>query len=148
MLHDRRMPGSRANIDHIAVAPSGVYVIDTKRYRGKIRVRSPLFGSPRLEIGGRDRTKLLDGLARQVAAVNTALSDLAPEAPVHGCLCFVRPEGILADTEMPIIRTLKIDGYTLYYPRRLAKRLRGSGPLTPEDVSRIHAGLARRLLPA
>ena len=40
MLHDRAVPRSRANIDHIAVAPSGVYVIDCKRYKGKIEVAS------------------------------------------------------------------------------------------------------------
>src|SRR4051794_39107881 len=44
ILHDRRIPGSRANIDHIAVAPSGVWVIDTKHYKGKIAVHRPLFG--------------------------------------------------------------------------------------------------------
>ncbi|HEV8116278.1 MAG TPA: nuclease-related domain-containing protein [Acidimicrobiales bacterium] len=36
VLHDRLMPHSRANIDHIAVAPSGVYVIDAKRYEGNV----------------------------------------------------------------------------------------------------------------
>lgn len=36
VMHDRRLPGTRANIDHIAIAPSGVWVIDTKRYSGKI----------------------------------------------------------------------------------------------------------------
>lgn len=35
VLHDRRVPGSRANIDHIAVAPLGIYVIDAKRYKGR-----------------------------------------------------------------------------------------------------------------
>ena len=43
VLHDRRMPHSKANIDHIAVGASGVYVIDTKRYRGKIEVPIPEF---------------------------------------------------------------------------------------------------------
>lgn len=32
VLHDRRVPGSRANIDHVAIAPSGVFVIDAKKY--------------------------------------------------------------------------------------------------------------------
>jgi hypothetical protein len=36
VLHDRRMPRSKANIDHIAVAPTGVYVIDAKRYDGAV----------------------------------------------------------------------------------------------------------------
>jgi hypothetical protein len=76
-----------------------VYVIDTKRYRGKIEVLKPLFGKPKLKIAGRDQTKLVDGLANQVAVV----------------------------------------------PRRLAKRLNGSGPLSPEQASTIHAELAVRL---
>src|SRR5215217_3006119 len=41
VLHDRRIPGRRANIDHIAVAPSGVWVVDAKRYKGKVAVRKP-----------------------------------------------------------------------------------------------------------
>jgi hypothetical protein len=32
-LHDPRIPGTRADIDHIAISGSGVYVIDAKRYK-------------------------------------------------------------------------------------------------------------------
>ena len=38
-LHDRRIPRSRANIDHLAVTPGGVYVIDAKWYSGRIEAR-------------------------------------------------------------------------------------------------------------
>ena len=34
LLHDRRMPRSRANIDHLVVTPTGVYVIDAIKYGG------------------------------------------------------------------------------------------------------------------
>jgi hypothetical protein len=148
LLHDRRMPHSRANIDHIAVGASGVYVIDAKRYRGKIEVLSPLFGAPKLKIAGRDQTKLLDGLGKQAAVVQAALKEAAPHVAVHGCLCFVAPEGFMADSGLPVLRTLKIKGYPLYYPRRLAKRLNRSGPLTPEQTRQIHAALAERLATA
>jgi hypothetical protein len=47
-----------------------------------------------------------------------------------------------------VLRTLKIKGYPLYYPRRLAKRLNRSGPLTPEQARQIHAALAEGLAPA
>jgi hypothetical protein len=144
MLHDRRMPHSRANIDHIALAPSGVYVIDTKRYKGKIRVHRPLFGAPKLKIGGRDQTRLLDGLAKQVAAVRAALADAAIDIPVRGCLCFVSPEGFLAESGLPLLWTLEINGYPLYYPRRLAKRLNARGPVTAQQLQRAHARLAER----
>jgi hypothetical protein len=148
LLHDRRMPRSRANIDHIAVAASGVYVIDAKRYRGKVEVRRPLFGAPKLKIAGRAKTKLIDGLARQVLAVEAILADLAPEVPVRGCLCFVAPEGFLVDSGLPLLRTLKINGYPLYHPRRLAKKLNRSGQLTRGQASEIHAALVERLRPA
>jgi Nuclease-related domain len=108
VIHDRRLPGSRANIDHLAVAASGVHVIDAKRYRGKIEVRKPLFGRQTLRIAGRDRSSLVDGLSRQVAAAEAALAGIAPDVPVHGCFCFVTPEGLLADTGLPLVRTLAI----------------------------------------
>ena len=42
-LHDRRIPRTVANIDHIAIGPAGVYVIDTKRYQGA-RVKKDYLG--------------------------------------------------------------------------------------------------------
>ncbi|MGA9860104.1 MAG: nuclease-related domain-containing protein, partial [Solirubrobacteraceae bacterium] len=38
LLHDRLIPGhGAANIDHLAVGPGGITVIDTKNYGGKVR---------------------------------------------------------------------------------------------------------------
>lgn len=39
VLHDRRVPRSRANIDHIAITQAGIWVIDAKRYRGRPQVK-------------------------------------------------------------------------------------------------------------
>jgi hypothetical protein len=30
VLHDRRVPGTRGNIDHIVIAPAGVFVVDPR----------------------------------------------------------------------------------------------------------------------
>jgi hypothetical protein len=148
MLHDRAVPHGKANIDHIAVAPTGVYVIDCKRYKGKIEVTTPLFGKQKLKINGRDRTKLIDGLAKQVEHVKAALADAEPDVPVQGCLCFVAPEGFLADVGLPVIRTLKINGYPLYYAKRLAKRLNHPGPITGAHADALQVALGERLPPA
>jgi nuclease-like protein len=145
LLHDRRMPHSRANIDHIAVGATGVYVIDTKRYSGRIEVRRPLFGTPSLRINGRDRCKLIEGLAKQVGVVKAALMDFAPDVPVRGCLCFVAAPGLRSDAGLPLLRTLRIEGYPLYHPRRLARRLNSAGPLSATRAREIHAQLAERL---
>jgi hypothetical protein len=58
VLHDRRIPRTRANIDHIAVTRSGaVWAIDAKNYRGKVqRVdKGGWFATDeRLYVGSRD----------------------------------------------------------------------------------------------
>ena len=38
ILHDLAVPGSRANIDHLVIGPGGVFVIDSKQYRGRLRL--------------------------------------------------------------------------------------------------------------
>ncbi len=148
LLHDRRVPRSRANIDHIAIAPTGVYVIDAKRCRGKIRVSRSLLRPPKLLIAGRDRTKLIAGLATQVSVVRTALAEVAPDVPVYGCLCFLDPEGWRAESGLPVVRTLKVGAYPLYGPRRLARRLNRAGELSSARARQVHAELAARLAAA
>ena len=51
--HDLRVPGSRANIDHVVVGRTGVWVIDTKSTRATVRAgwRSVRFGDRRLDTG-------------------------------------------------------------------------------------------------
>lgn len=148
IMHDRRIPRTRANIDHLAVTASGVWVIDTKRYRGRIEVRRPLFGEPRLVIGGRDQTTLVERLAWQVESVGQALAAIAPSVDVHGCLCFVAPRGTLPDGGLPLLRTLSIDGFPLLSPRRLAARLRRGGDVTAGGRDALAAALAQRFPPA
>jgi hypothetical protein len=38
LLHDLAIPGSRANIDHLVIGPGGVFVIDSKQYRGHLQL--------------------------------------------------------------------------------------------------------------
>jgi hypothetical protein len=38
ILHDLALPGSRANIDHLVIGPGGVFVIDSKQYRGRLQL--------------------------------------------------------------------------------------------------------------
>jgi len=71
VLHDRALPGSRANLDHLAVSYSGVvFVVDTKRWsaRWPVAVRDG-----RLFHGDRDVTNRLNGVRHETAAVADAL---------------------------------------------------------------------------
>jgi hypothetical protein len=138
MLHDRRIPGTRANIDHLVIAPSGVWVVDAKRYKGKVAVAKPLFGEAKLTIAGRDRSRLIDGLDWQVGRVRAVLAELHLESPVHGALCFL-------EADLPFVGNLTFRGYPLLYCKRLAKRMNAAGPLTPEQVHTFAYALANRL---
>ena len=38
VLHDLAVPGSHANLDHLVIGPGGVFVIDSKQYRGRLQL--------------------------------------------------------------------------------------------------------------
>jgi hypothetical protein len=38
VLHDLAIPGTQANIDHLVIGPGGVLVVDSKHYRGRLRL--------------------------------------------------------------------------------------------------------------
>jgi hypothetical protein len=67
-------------------------VIDAKRYRGRpeLRVEGGLLSSrvERLMAGGRDCTKLVDGVLNQVDLVRAVVGEI----PVSGVLCFVKAD--------------------------------------------------------
>jgi hypothetical protein len=37
VFHDLAVPGSRANVDHLVIGPSGVFVIDSKQWTGSVQ---------------------------------------------------------------------------------------------------------------
>lgn len=116
MLHDRHAPRLRSNIDHLIIGPSGVWVVDAKKYRGRIERRDVggFFRTDvRVYVGGRDKTKLAEGVERQVALVTSAIED--PQVPVHGAICFVEGEWGLLE------RPFKIDDVWVLYRRKLVK---------------------------
>ena len=129
LLHDRRMPASRGNIDHIAIGPSGVTVIDAKRYRGRIAVehRGGLLRArtEHLRVGGREQTKLVDGVLAQAEAVRQVLEGSEHDGvTVRAALCFV-------DGDWPLLGRLEVRGVPILPPRHAAKLCRAEGPLDP-----------------
>ena len=135
VLHDRRIPGTRTNIDHIVVTRTGVWVIDAKRYEGRpeLKVEGGLF-RPRVEkliVGRRDRTDLVDGVLKQVALVRAAVGDL----PAIGALCFV-------EADWPLIGgAFTTRDVRVLWPKKLAKTLseETEGVI---DVAAVRATLA------
>lgn len=142
VLHDRRIPGSKANIDHIAIGPSGIYVIDAKKYTGRIEVaRKSWFGERLLWVGKRDCSKLADAMPRQAHVILEALDGL-PEADgvvVTMVLAFVKGDWPLFGAP-DTFRGVRIEGENS--TSRLVAR---HGPLTAEQIHLIAHRLHARL---
>ncbi len=143
VLHDRRVPNSRANIDHIVVTRTGIHVVDPKRYAGRprLRVEGGLIKArvEKLVVGTRDRTTLVDGALRQVELVRTIVG--AP-VPVRGVLCFV-------DADWPLIGgSFTTQGIDVLWPKKLYQQLEVAGPLDAATIQRVHEQVARALPPA
>lgn len=140
-LHDRRIPGSRANIDHMVITPAGIWVIDAKRYKGRpdLKVEGGILRpvTTKLTVAGRDRTNLVDGVLKQVDRVSQAV----PGAPVTGVLCFL-------EADWPLIGgALKTRGVHVVWPRKLYKMLANLEE-NLIDVEATRDALARWFKPA
>ena len=147
VLHDRRIPGSKANIDHIAIGPRGVFVIDAKHYKGgpTLRTSGGLF-SPRVEklmIGSRDHTSLVAGVHKQVRLVDDALESAGlARIPTFGMLCFVEAEWPLLGGDFVI------DGVEVLWPRKAVSRVTSAGSFGRDEIEAVYRALAVRFPPA
>jgi len=96
VLHDRAIPKSSANIDHILITNRGVFVIDAKNYKGLVRIEqtggilTPLIET--LYVGNRKQAKLVEGVKKQVKIVEAILDKADIDFPVFGALAFYEAE--------------------------------------------------------
>ena len=143
VLHDRRKPGSRANIDHIAVAAAGIFVIDAKNYDGGVEVRDVggwLRADERLFVRGRDRTKLVKDVAAQVDVLRGVLPDDAAAIPITPVLCFVGGEWPLFQR-----KGLRLGEVRICPPRALPALIGGPGSLDRDRRALLAATIAAAL---
>ena len=133
LLNDRRVPGARATVDHLAVGPQGVTVIRAAHENGRARV-----AGGRLLVNDDDRTTLVLDVLRQVEVIRLGLAS-SPNLPVTGAICWVEPDGL------PRLRKLSLNGVWIDGPRALAEELRRPGPVTAERARKIANLLDRRL---
>ena len=140
VLHDRAIPRTRANIDHLVIAPSGVWIVDAKRYKGKIERRDVggwLRTDERLFVNGRDRTTLIHGMAWQLDAVRVALA--GEDVPIKRALCFVKGEWPLFS------KPFKIGGVWVIWHKKLAEMLKAPARLDRSRIDEIGRLLAAAL---
>jgi hypothetical protein len=144
VLSDRRIPGSKATITMIAVAPAGVFVIDTQHHKGLVQTKRPgtfhQMGDIELHVGRRNCTPSLEALSRQVAVVRSALDgpDWDTEVPVTAMLCLTRAEWGLASSAL--VRDVWVG-----WPRLLAGTVHAPGGLDPATVREVAGTIDSRL---
>lgn len=148
VLHDRRWPGSaRANVDHVAVGPPGVALIDTKSWSRAVHVRDG-----RLMCGEYDRHDAVETLLRLTAAVENLLLDLVADAertaPVGLSPVHVLPVLAFTEHNRGTAPNARLGRVWLTAIWRLPLVLGGQGAvLSPAQIDTV-AGYLERALPA
>jgi Nuclease-related domain len=144
ILNDRRVRGTRRNIDHIVIAPAGVFVVDAKNHKGMVDIRNRgWFLRPdwRLTVGGRDHSAMADAMEWQVAAVAGVLQDADSMPPITPVLCFI-------DADWPLIGAPHEFRGVRLETRRSLKRLLATGRVLDEAAIDDLAAVLAAALPA
>jgi hypothetical protein len=99
VLHDLAVPGSRANIGHLVIGPGGVFVIDSKQYRGRLQLdRSGRLWHGRYPLASTLRAVSFE--ADQAALVLTDPDVVVPIVAVHGAQV---PWGKVVTQGVPVV---------------------------------------------
>jgi len=146
VLTDRHVPGdSEANIDHVVVASSGVWIIDSKKWAGEIRYRSPRFPStdPRryLSVGGEDRTSHIAMIYRLVIPVAQVIGDRT--VSVHPVMAFIEPIwGVTESLHFKMGRgPYEHKGVFLSGGHSIITKINEPGPLSLVDIEALYRKL-------
>lgn len=134
MLHDVRWPDrARANVDHIAIGPGGVFVIDAKNWSGDVRVTPTA-----VRQNGYGRAPALEGV-KQAAAAVTAILEPQHRSAVRGVMC------LAGQQDQPVTT---VDGVLVCGRWELPQHLLDVPPrLSVLEIADITRYLARELDP-
>ena len=104
VLHDLAIPGSRANLDHLVIGPGGVFVVDSKRYRGRLQ----LDPSGQLWHGRYSLTAVLRTVSFEADRAAQVLADpqvVVPIVAVHGAQV---PWGKVVTQGVPVVSARRL----------------------------------------
>ncbi len=136
VFHDLAVPGSPANVDHLVVGPTGVYVIDSKRYRGHLR-----YTGGHLWHGSRTLDRTLETLWWEATQVAETLG-FGPDLHIYPVLC-------VHLARLPWHRELLVDGVPVLGAGALRPALQViRQALTPEQVALVAGHVRAGFQPA
>lgn len=149
ILTDRRVPGVKSNIDHLVVASSGAWIIDTKNWKGRIEYKaSSMTGTDfRLLVGDEDRTVSVEKIYSQVIPVAQSIDDRS--VPIHPALVFIEGDwSTVAAARLLVNRPYQHLGVWITTPKNVAKMINDPGPLDAAAVQNLGRTLDRLFVPA
>jgi len=133
VLHDRRIPLSQANVDHIVIGPTGVFVIETKRYSGRLTVHGA-----EVFVAGRRRTKIVEQALWEAEVVRRVLAEAGERQQVTPLLC-------VHHAQMPW-RAARVAGVSIVSAARLVEMLtRGPTILESTQAVLVREKIARAM---
>jgi putative transposase len=104
VLHDLAVPGSRANLDHLVIGPGGVFVVDSKQFRGRLQ----LDPSGRLWHGRYPLAPTLRAVSFEADRAAQVLADshvVVPIVAVHGAQV---PWGKVVTQGVPVVSARRL----------------------------------------
>ena len=142
-LHSRRLPGQRRPVEHLAIGPGAVFVVDVLDAKhASVELRARTDGSPEkdLVVDGCLATSAPIATARRVSALRSVLVDAGLDnVPVQGVLCLV--DGLL-----PLGMTaLVVDGVHVVRQSGLTAVVAAAGFLDEEHRQTLREYLAEQL---
>jgi Nuclease-related domain len=138
VMHDVRAPRKRANIDHVVVGPTGIFVIETKHVAGPVTL-----AGTELRVRGR-RCPYPEQAEREADQVTAVLAETATTTipRVHPLLCFTK-------ADVPRRSTRGGLAVPLLTPRGVLATIRSSPRVfEAQQVRELASVLTRRLQPA
>lgn len=138
VLHDRALPSGRANVDHLVIGPTGVFVVDTKNWDKNRRVTRR---GRYVRVGRTSGDKVVSSVLYETSRVAEVLTRAA-DRPVE-----VVPVVAIHGAAVPLLRVMEVSGV----PLMRASQVRGwigrqGARLSAAEVTALSAA-AERLLP-
>lgn len=136
VLHDRRVPGSAANVDHLVIGPNRAWLIDSKAWDGRIK----LLGDGRLWYGRTCLDNTIQLVRWAAARVEAVLAEAAPEDgfALQAVIC-------MHGARLPR-SPLRWDGVVLTEAKDLFGLIARSDSMFPDAAAMLRASGADRLL--
>lgn len=141
VLHDRALPYGRANVDHLVIGPTGIFVVDTKNWDKRKRVTRRGRRGQYVRVGRTSGDKVVGSVIYEAERVSETLArtlrrpvEVVPVVAIHGA-------------SVPILRVMRVSGVPLLRASQVPAWIsRQGGRLSAAEVTALST-TAERLFP-